>query len=174
LFIQTGNRSHVFLQLSFIRRAVYSFWPNAHPKANARELHEKGVLRRMAVRILVVDDRETIREAVRSCIETNTSWQICGEAENGNVALDMVRELNPDIIVLDLSMPGMNGLELARQVAATAPHIKMIMFTANDCEQLIKEAESTGISKVVAKSGDSIVHHLLTAIKDLFHERDAA
>jgi hypothetical protein len=48
------------------------------------------------------------------------------------------------------------------------------MFMANDCEQLIKEAESAGLSKVVVKSGDSIVHHLLAAIKDLFHERDAA
>jgi DNA-binding NarL/FixJ family response regulator len=128
----------------------------------------------MPLRILVVDDSEAIREAARSCIEMNTNWQVCGEAENGSVALDMVRELNPDVVVLDLSMPGMDGLEVAREIAATAPRIRMIMFTANDCEQLIKEAESAGISKVVAKSGDSIVHHLLTAIKDLFHERDAA
>ncbi len=59
----------------------------------------------MALRILVVDDSKAIREAVRSCIETNTNWQVCGEAENGDVALDMVRELDPDIMVLDLSMP---------------------------------------------------------------------
>jgi len=128
----------------------------------------------MPLRILVVDDSQAIREAVRSCIETNTNWQVCGEAENGNVALEMVRELNPDVVVLDLSMPGMNGLEVAREIAANAPRTRMIMFTANNCEQLIKEAESAGISKVVAKSGDSIVHHLLTAIKDLFDERDAA
>ena len=86
----------------------------------------------------------------------------------------MVRELNPDVVVLDLSMPGMNGFEVAREIAATAPRKRMIMFTANDCEQLIKEPESAGINKVVAKSGDSIVHHLLTAINDLFHESDAA
>jgi DNA-binding NarL/FixJ family response regulator len=53
----------------------------------------------------------------------------------------MVRELNPDVVVLDLSMPGMNGFEVAREIAATAPRKRMIMFTANDCEQLIKEAE---------------------------------
>ena len=66
----------------------------------------------MPLRILVVDDSEAIREAARSCIEMNTNWQVCGEAENGSVALDMVRELNPDVVVLDLSMPGMNGPEV--------------------------------------------------------------
>jgi DNA-binding NarL/FixJ family response regulator len=86
----------------------------------------------------------------------------------------MVQELNPHVVVLDLSMPGMNGLEVAREIAANAPHTRMILFTVNDCEQLIKEAESAGVSKVVAKSGDNIVHHLLTAIKDLLHEGDAA
>ena len=128
----------------------------------------------MPVRILVVDDSEAIREAVKSCIETHTDLKVCGEADNGSVARDMVRELNPDVVVLDLSMPGMNGLELAREIATNAPRTRMIMFTANDCEQLIREAESAGISKVVAKSGERIVHHLLTAIKDLFDERDAA
>ncbi len=128
----------------------------------------------MPLRILVVDDSEAIRQSVRSCIESKTDWQVCGEAENGNVALNMVRELDPDIVVLDLSMPGRNGLEVAREIAATAPRTRMIIFTANDCEQLIREAESAGISRVVAKSGDSIVEHLLTAIKDLFQERDAA
>lgn len=107
----------------------------------------------MPLRILVVDDSEAIRQSVRSCIESKTDWQVCGEAENGNVALNMVRELDPDIVVLDLSMPGRNGLEVAREIAATAPRTRMIIFTANDCEQLIREAESAGISRVVAKSG---------------------
>jgi DNA-binding NarL/FixJ family response regulator len=107
----------------------------------------------MPQRILVVDYSGAIREAARSCIEMNTNWQVCGEAENDSVALDMVRELNPVVVVLDPSMPGMNGLEVAREIAATAPCTRIIMFTANDCEQLIKEAESTGISKVVVKSG---------------------
>jgi chemotaxis response regulator CheB len=107
----------------------------------------------MPLRILVVDDNEAIRQAVRSCLELNTDWQVCGEAENGSIALDMVRELNPDVIVLGLALPGMNGLEVARGIAANALRTRMIMFTANDCEQFIKEAESAGISKVVAKLG---------------------
>jgi DNA-binding NarL/FixJ family response regulator len=97
--------------------------------------------------------------------------QLCGEAENGAVALDMVLTRNPDIVVLDLAMPGMNGLELAREIAATAPRTRMILFTSNDCGQLVKEAQDAGIRKVVAKSGHGIVHPLLAA---MFHEHDAA
>jgi chemotaxis response regulator CheB len=74
----------------------------------------------MPIRILVVDDSAAIRQAVRSCIESNTYWEVCGEAENGGVALDVVRELNPDVMVLDLVMPGMNGFEVAREIAASA------------------------------------------------------
>ena len=128
----------------------------------------------MPIRILVVDDSEAIRQAVRSCIEAHTGIEVCGEAENGTVALDKVRELNPDIVVLDLAMPGMNGFEVAREIAARVPHTRMIMFTANDCEGLIREAQNVGISRVIAKSGDGVASHLLEAIRDLFHERDAA
>jgi len=99
---------------------------------------------------------------------------VCGEAENGTVALNKVRELNPDIVVLDLAMPGMNGLEVAREIAATAPYTRMIMFTANDCEGLIREAQDVGISKVIAKSGDGVTNRLLAAIRGVFHEHDAA
>ena len=128
----------------------------------------------MPLRILVVDDSAAIRQAVRSCIESNTDWEVCGQAENGSIALEMVLELKPDVVVLDLSMPGMNGFEMAREIAASAPRTRMIMFTANDCEQLIREAQELGISKVVAKSVDGVVHHLLAAIREVFHERDAA
>jgi len=60
------------------------------------------------IRILVVDDSAAIRQAVRACIEGHTEIELCGEAENGGVALDMLRKLNPDIVVLDLMMPGMD------------------------------------------------------------------
>jgi DNA-binding NarL/FixJ family response regulator len=126
------------------------------------------------IRILVVDDSAVIREAVRSCIDGHTELEVCGEAENGDVALDMVRRLNPDIVVLDLVMPGMNGFEVARQIAAITPGTRMILFTANDCEGLIREAQDMGISRVPGKSGDGVASHLLAAIREVFHGRDAA
>ena len=128
----------------------------------------------MPIRILVVDDNALIRQAVRSCNEGHTELEICGEAENGDVGLDMVRKLNPDIVVLDLVMPGMNGFEVAREIAASAPRTRVIMFTGNDCEGLIQEAQEVGINRVIAKSGDGVASRLLAAIKELFHERDAA
>lgn len=107
-------------------------------------------------------------------LESNTDWEVCGVAENGDAALNMVRELRPDIMVLDLAMPGMNGLEVAREIRARAPGTQMIMFAGNDCEALLKEAQDPGISRVIAKSGDRVVDHLLAAIRDAFHKRDAA
>jgi chemotaxis response regulator CheB len=83
------------------------------------------------IRILVVDDSEAIRQAVRACIEGHAELDLCGAAENGGVALDMVRKLNPDIVILDLMMPGMNGLEVAREIVASAPRTRMIMFTSD-------------------------------------------
>jgi two-component system, NarL family, invasion response regulator UvrY len=106
--------------------------------------------------------------------EEHGELEVCGEAESGGVALDMVRKLNPDIVVLDLMMPGMNGFEVAREIGGRAPHTRMIMFTANDCEGLIREAQDVGISRVIAKSSDGAASHLLAAIREVFHERDAA
>jgi two-component system, NarL family, invasion response regulator UvrY len=126
------------------------------------------------IRILVVDDSAAIRQAVRSCMEGHTELEVCGEAESGGVALDIVRMLNPDIVILDLMMPGMNGFELAREIVARAPHTRMIMFTTNDCSGLIREAQGVGISRVIAKSGDGAATHLMATIRERFHERDAA
>jgi len=126
------------------------------------------------IRILVVDDSEAIRQAVRAYIEGHAELDLCGAAENGGVALDMVRKLNPDIVVLDLMMPGMNGLEVAREIVASAPRTRMIMFTSDAGEGLIKAAQEVGISRVIAKSGDGVANQLLAAIRGVFRERDAA
>jgi DNA-binding NarL/FixJ family response regulator len=87
--------------------------------------------------------------------------------------VDKAQELNPDIVVLDLAMPGMDGFEVAREIAAIAPPTRMIMFTANDWEGLVREAQNVGISRAIAKSGDGVASHRLEAIRKLFHERDA-
>jgi YesN/AraC family two-component response regulator len=72
--------------------------------------------------ILIADDSPLIRRALRACLEENhNDWKVCGEAADGSAALEMGRELKPDLIVLDLSMPGMNGFELARKLKRTSP-----------------------------------------------------
>jgi len=114
--------------------------------------------------ILIVDDNATIRRSLRCWIEQESDWQVCGEAENGEVAVDKVKELHPDIVILDLQMPVMNGLEAARQITLLAPGTAMVMFTMYTGGQLLKDARAAGIADVVSKS-DRLEDHLLASLK---------
>ena len=97
----------------------------------------------MCAQILIVDDDNVhLRQAIRTCIEQNTEWIICGEAENGRVAVDKVRELGPDVVILDLAMPVMNGLEAAaRRIMVIAPQARLVWFTTHTSSQMLKEAK---------------------------------
>ena len=106
----------------------------------------------MSVKILIVDDSPHIRANVRSSIEANTDWTVC-EAENGEIALKLVVSLKPHFVVLDLSMPGMNGLETARRISVISHGLPMIMFTMHDPHLLLKEAQAVGITQVFSKEG---------------------
>lgn len=119
----------------------------------------------MSHSILIVDDSETIRRLVRSCIERRTDWKVCGEAENGVAAVARVKELHPDVVILDFHMPEMNGLEAARQIARLAPNTAMVMFTMYDGGQLRELAQSTGIREIISKS-DRFAEHLIPALKN--------
>ena len=103
------------------------------------------------VQILIVDDSSPIRKCIRTFIEQKTDWKVCGEAENGQVAIEKVKDLNPDLVVLDMSMPVMNGLEAARQIRNTSPHLPLVMFTMYVSDQLSKAAEAVGIKDVLSK-----------------------
>jgi DNA-binding NarL/FixJ family response regulator len=105
----------------------------------------------MSFRILIVDDDPVVRRLVRSSIEQITEWSVCGEAENGQLALDAVRNSNPNAVILDLQMPVMNGLETARQISQIAPETAMAMLTLHDSEHLEREALKVGIERVFAK-----------------------
>jgi DNA-binding NarL/FixJ family response regulator len=114
--------------------------------------------------ILIVDDSAPVRRSLRSCIEQNSGCEICGEAENGKVAVEKVKELHPDIVILDFQMPLMNGLEAARQISRVAPRTVMLMFTLYNCEQLLKDAHAAGIKHVLSKS-DRVADHLLASLR---------
>lgn len=103
--------------------------------------------------ILIVDDSPLIRRSVRSCIERNTDWVVCGEAENGKVAVEKVQQLHPEVVILDLQMPVMNGLEAARQITRIAPAAIMLMLTLYDSGQLAQEARAAGFRQILPKSG---------------------
>ena len=114
----------------------------------------------MPVKILIVDDSPVIRRAIRSSIQEHTNWVVCGEAENGKVAVTFVEELRPQLVILDLSMPLMNGLEAAREISRIAPGTQIIMFTLHDSESIEREALRVGIRHVFSKAngfGDALL-----------------
>jgi DNA-binding NarL/FixJ family response regulator len=123
----------------------------------------------MTTRILVVDDIPAIRRSVRSYLENETDWVICGEAENGKVAIDRVQELNPDVVLMDLSMPVMNGLDAARAIKAIAPDTHILMFTLHAHPYLAEEARKVGVDRVLSKAGavgPDVLHAVRTLLND--------
>ena len=114
----------------------------------------------MASKILIVDDSRAIRHLIRSSIEQHPNWEVCGKAENGKIAVALVEELRPHLVILDLSMPMMNGLDAAREISRIAPGMPMIMFTMHAVDGLRKDAQRVGIKHVFSKEngfGDDVV-----------------
>ena len=119
--------------------------------------------------VLIVDDNQALRHLIRTWIEASTDWNVCGEAENGAIAVEIVQAKSPDVVILDLAMPVMNGLEAARQISKIAPHTAMVMFTMYANEPLKTEARAAGIREVVAKVGEG-APGLISTIKHLLPE----
>jgi DNA-binding NarL/FixJ family response regulator len=118
----------------------------------------------MAHTILIVDDNPSIRRLLRSFLETKPDFEVCGEAENGQVALQKVEVLRPDVVILDWQMPVMNGLEAARHIAVMAPHTAILMLTMHGSEPLQREALASGVKAVLSKT-EGVAQNLLAALK---------
>jgi DNA-binding NarL/FixJ family response regulator len=103
-------------------------------------------------RILIADDNAMVRRALRRLIESHSDWQVCGEAMGGREAIDRARELHPDVLVLDLMMPGMNGFEAARQLAELEPKLPILLCTVQISAFVVEKAQKLGIQGAVAKS----------------------
>jgi DNA-binding NarL/FixJ family response regulator len=104
------------------------------------------------VAILLADDHDGVRLAIRELLESRTGWRVCGEAANGEEAVRLAALLKPDIAVLDLEMPRLNGLEAARQIKRSSPNIHLLIFTAHDTQALIDAVYDAGASAYVRKS----------------------
>jgi len=106
----------------------------------------------MAKTILIVDDNAYIRHALCDLFKREADFEICGEAENGKEAIAKARELHPDLIVLDLSMPVMNGLDAARELKRLMPTVPLLMYSAFGDRLVEQQARLVGISELVSKS----------------------
>lgn len=104
------------------------------------------------MRILIADDNELVRRGVRELLSSETGWEVCGEATDSAEALRKAQELLPDLILLDISMPDMNGLEAARLLRDVLPEVKIIIISQHDQAQLLPSAINAGACACVDKS----------------------
>jgi DNA-binding NarL/FixJ family response regulator len=118
----------------------------------------------VAHKLLIVDDNALVRQLLRTCLEKDSDWDVCGEAQNGQEAVTKVKQLKPDVVILDLQMPVMDGLEAAREIHVVAPGTVMVMFTMHSSPQLLREAHAAGIKDVISK-GDMLADGLLPALR---------
>jgi DNA-binding NarL/FixJ family response regulator len=119
-------------------------------------------------RILIADDHESVIRKVRTLLEANPDWKVCGEAVNGREAVAKALELRPDIIVLDFAMPTMNGLSAAHEISEALPNVPIILHTLYGSPQVDAEARKHGIRRVVKKASPST---LVSAIQELVNAR---
>src|SRR5688500_6248208 len=122
----------------------------------------------MSLRILVVDDHPVVRRGVRSLLESHDGWEVCGEATTGRDAVEQSRRLRPDVVVMDLSLPELNGLDATRQILKDAPDIEVLVLTMHHSEELARSVLQAGARGDVLKSDadedlieavDSLQHH---------------
>jgi len=121
---------------------------------------------RLTHTILIVDDSPAIRRLLRHCVEHDGTWEVCGEAENGAIAVEKASQLAPDVVILDWQMPVMNGLEAARQIAQASPQTVIVMFTWHSCDLILGEARAAGVGYVLSKT-DSGTSGLLSVLKNI-------
>jgi DNA-binding NarL/FixJ family response regulator len=122
----------------------------------------------MPHKILIVDDHEPLRRRIRSLVERE-GLVVCGEAADGGEAIQKVKELAPDLAILDISMPIMNGLEALPEMLQAAPGMKVVIFTIDNAEELKRQAFRLGAHGYVVKSGPP--HDLLAEVNRLLAEK---
>ena len=121
----------------------------------------------MGFRILVVDDYEPWRSFVASVLKKQPDFEIIGEASDGVIAVQKAEELQPDLILLDIGLPRLNGIEVARQVRTLCPKSKILMATEHSASELVKAALSAGAHGYLLKSNAG--RELLPALTNVLH-----
>jgi DNA-binding NarL/FixJ family response regulator len=119
----------------------------------------------MSLRILVVDDHAVVRRGVRSLLESHEGWDVCGEATTGRDAVEESRRLRPDVVVMDLSLPELNGLDATRQILKDAPETEVLVLTMHQSEELARDVLQAGARGYVLKSDAD--ENLIAAVESL-------
>src|ERR1041385_5972379 len=117
------------------------------------------------LRILVADDHEVMRDGVRELIEHEPGWTVCGTATNGREAVESAKKLKPEVVVLDMTMPELDGLEALRQIKRALPDAEIVIFSAHHSEEVIEQLYDAGAKSYIQKSDAG--RNLVAAIKSL-------
>ncbi len=104
------------------------------------------------IRIMLADDYEVVRQGLRRILESRKDWEICGEAADGGAAVELAIKLKPDVVVMELSMRELNGLEATRRIRRALPSTEVLIFTTRESMELIREALAAGARGYVLKS----------------------
>jgi DNA-binding NarL/FixJ family response regulator len=121
-------------------------------------------------RILIVDDHPILRKGLRSLLASHQDFDVVGEAENGREAVDSVEKLRPDLVMMDISMPRMNGLDASREIKRKRPEVKIMALTVNNSPEYIMAAIKAGVDGYILK--DASGPELVQAIEDIFSGKE--
>jgi DNA-binding NarL/FixJ family response regulator len=107
-----------------------------------------------STRIVVADDHPAVRAGVCSLLSCNPTWYVCGEAGDGEEALEKVQKLKPDVVILDIKMPAMNGIAAARKIRQISPATKILIFSMDDSEEVEAQVRRAGADGFISKAKD--------------------
>jgi len=121
------------------------------------------------LRILLADDHEVVRRGLRALLEAKPGWEVVGEAATGREAVEMAKQLKPEVAILDISMPELNGLDATGQILKEIPQMEVLVLTVHDSEQMVREVLYSGARGYVLKSDAG--RDLLAAVEALSHHK---
>jgi DNA-binding NarL/FixJ family response regulator len=121
------------------------------------------------VRVLVADDHAIVRRGLRALVESQPDWEVCAEASNGREAVEMVEQLAPDVAIVDIGMPVLNGLETTRKIVQTYPRTQVLILTMHQSDEVVREVLRAGARGYVLKSDAD--QHLIAAIETLLQHK---
>jgi len=123
----------------------------------------------MALRILVADDHEAVRRGLCALLDSHDGWKVCAEAGDGRDAVEKAKQLRPDVVILDIGMPNLNGLAAARQILQKDPRQRILILTITESEQVVREVLEVGARGFVLKS--DAARDLVAAVEALQQHR---